>query len=473
MSTQPPGAVRVRTRPNATPNSGLSEQAVSSAENLNGGAIRGALGLKVEYRAPESLQPSPRNARTHSKKQLAKIEASVRQFGFVNPILIDAAGEIIAGHGRYAAAVTIGLKQIPTICLDRMSEADRRAYRIADNRLAELSGWDDELLKIELSFLSEIDIDLPEITGFETAEIDLILEPGGAPVLKPDPADLLPHIDMAEPAVSCVGDAWELGEHRLLNGDAKEAVSYARLLGGESAQMVFADVPYNSKVSNICRTGRHENFVEASGEMSREEYLVFLKTVLGRMAEASRDGAIHFVCIDWRNLHTLLEAGQSVYDELKNIICWAKTNGGMGSLYRSQSEFIPCFKKGTAPHINNVQLGKYGRFRTNVWSYAGANTFKRGRETELAWHPTVKPVALVKDAIKDCSKPGGIILDAFGGSGTTLIAAAQTKRRGFLIELEPKYVDIAVRRWEVMFGAEARHAENGMTFAEVKRQRQS
>jgi DNA modification methylase len=467
MCTQPPGAVRVRTRATATPNSGLPAQ-------TDGSAIRGALALKVEYRAPESLKPSPRNARTHSKKQLAKIEASVRQFGFVNPILIDAAGEIIAGHGRYAAAVTIGLKQIPTICLDRMSEADRRAYRIADNRLAELSGWDDELLKIELSFLSEIDIDLPEITGFETAEIDLILEPGGAPVPKPDPADLLPHIDMAEPAVSCVGDAWELGEHRLLNGDAKEAASYARLLGGEAAQMVFTDPPFNVRIAgHVCRTGRHDEFREAAGEMTRGEYLVFLKTVLGHMAESSQDGAIHQVFIDWRNLHALLEAGQQVYDELKNICCWTKTNGGMGSFYRSQHELIACFKKGTAPHINNIQLGRYGRFRTNVWSYAGANTFKRGRETELAWHPTVKPVALVKDAIKDCSKPGGIILDAFGGSGTTLIAAAQTKRRGFLIELEPKYVDIALRRWEVMFGAEARHAENGMTFAEVKRQRQS
>ena len=414
---QAPNQVRVRTRSNIA---GLNVSAPANQAQKPATSIdqfEGSLGLKVDYRTVESLRPSPRNTRTHSKKQLHKIAASLRQFGFVNPILIDAEGEIIAGHGRYAAAVAIGIKQVPTICLEHMSEADRRAYRIADNRLAELSGWDDELLKIELSFLSEIDIDLPEITGFETAEIDLIIEPNGAPVPKPDPADMVPDIDLTEPPVSRRGDLWQLGEHRLLNADAKDAESYVRLMGGELAQMVFADPPFNVRIAgHVCRTGRHEEFAEASGEMSREEYSVFLKTVLGHMAEVSQDGSIHFVCIDWRNLHALLEAGQSVYEELKNIICWTKTNGGMGSFYRSQHELIPCFKKGTAPHINNVQLGKYGRFRTNVWSYAGANTFKRDRETELAWHPTVKPVALVKDAIKDCSKPGGIILDAFGGA---------------------------------------------------------
>ena len=475
MSTQPRGAVRIRTRAD----SGLKSLApIKAAANAEHEAARepvqfeSRLALKIEYRPVETLRPSERNSRTHSKKQLHKIAASLRQFGFVNPILIDATGEIIAGHGRYAAAKSIGLSQVPTICLEHMGEADRRAYRIADNRLAELSGWDSALLKIELSFLAEIDIDLPEITAFETAEIDLILEPAPAP--KPDPADLLPDMNMAEPPVSRVGDLWFCGEHRLFNGDAKEAASYTRLLGDERAQMVFANPPFNARIAgHVCRTGRHEEFVEASGEKSREEYLVFLKTVLGRMAEASQDGSIHFVCIDWRNLYALLEAGQSVYDELKNIICWTKTNGGLGSFYRSAHELIPCFKKGTAAHINNVQLGKYGRFRTNVWPYAGSNTFKRNRETELCWHPTVKPVALVKDAIKDCSKPGGIILDAFGGSGTTLIAAAQTKRRGFLIELEPKYVDVTVRRWEALFGAKARHAETGLTFAEMKRQRGS
>jgi DNA modification methylase len=236
--------------------------------------------------------------------------------------------------------------------------------------------------------------------------------------------------------------------------------------------MVFTDPPWNVRISGHAqRTGVHDEFVEASGEMTDLEYRTFIRTVFGHLAVASADGSLTYVCIDWRHLAVILEAGREVYEELMNLIVWTKTNGGLGSLYRSQHELIPCFKKGTSPHINNVQLGKYGRFRTNVWPYAGVNTFKRGRETELAWHPTVKPVALVKDAIRDCSKPQGIILDPFCGSGTTLIAAAKTQRRGYLMELDPRYVDVTIKRWQDLFGAKARHAETGKTFAEVQQER--
>ena len=432
-----------------------------------------ALRLNVEYRPVASLTPSLRNARTHSKKQLHKLAASLKQFGFNSPILIDGAGEVVAGHGRLEAAKMIGLAEVPTISVSHLTEAEVRAYRVADNRLAELSGWDDEVLKVELSFLAEIDLDLPEITGFETAEIDSILE-AAAPTPAPDPADSIPEVDDREPPVSQVGDLWFLEEHRLLNGDAKEAASYARLLEGQQAQMVFTDPPWNVRISgHVRRTGVHDEFVEASGEMTDPEYRTFVRTVFDQMAAASADGALSFVCIDWRHLSVMLEAGQEVYQELINLIVWTKTNGGLGSLYRSQHELIPCFKKGTSPHINNVQLGKYGRFRTNVWPYAGVNGFKAGREAELAWHPTVKPVALVKDAIRDCSKPQGIILDPFGGSGTTLIAAAKTQRRGYLMELDPRYVDVTIKRWQDLFGAEARHAETGRTFEETRRERHS
>jgi DNA modification methylase len=424
------------------------------------------------YRPVAELRPSRRNARTHSKKQIHKIKASLGQFGFTNPILIQPDGEIVAGHGRFESAMELGYTEVPTICLEHLSESDLRAYRIADNKLAELAGWDEEILKIEFGYLAGIDMDLPEITGFETPEIDLILTSSVAPAPESDPANAVPAV--AEISVSRPGDLWLMEEHRTLCGDARDRAAYARLLDGELAQMVFTDPPYNCPVNgHVGGLGQvqHREFVMASGEMSRPEFVAFLTDVLRQLAGASQDGALHYVCMDWHELHSLLQAGHATYDELKNIICWAKTNGGMGSLYRSQHEFITLWKKGRAAHINNVELGRHGRYRTNVWTYAGVNTFKRGRMEELSSHPTVKPVALVMDAIKDCSKPKGIILDAFGGSGTTLIAAAKTKRRGYLLELDPLYVDVIVRRWQTLFKREARHAETGLTFAEMAEQR--
>ncbi|WP_306461774.1 site-specific DNA-methyltransferase [Salinarimonas soli] len=430
--------------------------------------------LKVVYRPLATLLPSARNARTHSKRQVHKIAASLRQFGFVSPILIDAAGEIIAGHGRLAAAQEIGLAEVPTICLDHMSEADRRAYRIADNRLAELAGWDEEILRLEFIDLAAIDLDLPEITGFETPEIELIVDgPATAKAGRPDPLDELPAIPEGT-AVTRLGDTWQMGDHAARCGDARNPADYAALMAGELAALVFTDPPYNvavdGHVGGLGRT-KHREFAMASGEMSKPQFIAFLRDVFACMADASSDGSIHFTCIDWAHLHEMLEAGHAVYDELKNILVWAKTNGGMGSLYRSQHELIPVWKKGRAPHVNNVQLGKYGRYRTNVWTYAGVNTFRRGRMEELSAHPTVKPCALVMDAIKDCSKPGSLVLDPFGGSGTTLIAAQKTRRRARLLELDPLYVDVVVRRWQALTGLEARHATTGQTFAAVAAER--
>ena len=457
---------RVRSRPPAT--AACLPPPVKDAEVPTLPEMEPSLALKVIYRPITSLRASAHNARTHSKKQIHTITASIRQFGFTNPILISAQSEIIAGHGRVEAAKALGHVQVPTICLDHMTEAEERAYRIADNRLAERAGWDKEILKIEIAYLAEVNIDLPELTGFETPEIEDILDGPAAPASKDDPVDTLP--EPATTVVSRVGDLWLMDDHRALCGDARAADSYARLLGSCQAQMVFTDPPYNCPVNgHVGGLGqvRHREFVMASGEMSRTEFVTFLTDVLGHASAASQDGSLHYVCMDWHELHSLLEAGSAVYDELKNIICWAKTNGGMGSLYRSQHEFVTLWKKGRAPHINNIELGRHGRYRTNVWTYAGVNTFKRNRMEELSSHPTVKPVALVMDAIKDCSKPKGIILDAFGGSGTTLIAAAKTKRRGYLLELDPAYVDVIVRRWEKLTKREARHADTGLTFREM------
>ncbi|MCR4523163.1 DNA methyltransferase [Bosea sp. 47.2.35] len=430
-----------------------------------------AFAPQVSERRLVDLKASVRNARTHSQKQIHLIAESIREFRFTTPILVTTDGEIVAGHGRYEAAKLLGMTTVPVICIDHLGPQQIRALRIADNRLAELSGWDDEILKLELGELIELDFEV-DVMGFETAQIDVILDPGVQKATKADPADALPALQ--DVAVTVRGDLWLLGEHRILCGDARERGDYQTLMGGELAQMVFVDPPYNVQVDgHVSGLGkvRHREFAMASGEMSKLEFTGFLHAVFAEIAEASQDGALIYSCIDGPHLHEMLNAGYGVFNELKSVITWAKANAGMGSLYRSQTELITLWKKGKAPHINNIELGKHGRYRTTLWSYAGVNGFRKGRMAELESHPTVKPCAMVMDAIKDCSKPKGIILDSFSGSGTTLIAAARTKRRGYVMEFDPLYVDGAIRRWETLFKAEARHAETGLTFAEMAAQR--
>ncbi len=428
--------------------------------------------LSIRYQAVSALTPRLGNARTHSAKQLRQIADSIRQFGFTNPVLVDAENVIIAGHGRVAAAQAIGLETVPTVCLDSLSAAEIRAYVIADNRLAENAGWDREILAIELQNLAELDLDFDvTITGFEMAEIDVLIgdldsEPDA------DPADAVPAIN--GPAVTRPGDLWQIGPHRLICADATEDQSFARLLGGERAQLVFTDPPYNVKIDGHVSglgTAKHREFAVASGEMSEAEFTAFLAKIFGNLTTHAVDGAIHYVCMDWRHVGEALAAARGVYGDLKNICVWAKSNGGMGSLYRSQHEFVFVFKSGTAPHINNVELGKHGRYRTNVWAYAGANAFGRTRADDLAMHPTVKPVALVADAILDCSRRKGLVLDAFAGSGTTLVAAHKTGRRGYGIELDPHYCDLIVRRLQALTGLAAIDASTGRTFDDLAAER--
>ncbi len=427
--------------------------------------------LGVETRPVSALELYARNPRTHTKQQIRQIAKSIETFGWTNPILIDGSGGVIAGHGRLAAAKLLGIGRVPTIRLDDMSEAQKRAYVIADNRLAELAGWDDELLAIELQALAEIDLDFDiEITGFETAEIDMLIASSKGPT-DDDGADRQPEIDGTAPPITQPGDLWLLGRHRLLCADATKAEFYTRLMADEAAQMVFTDPPYNVPIDgHVCGLGsvKHAAFAMASGEMSEAEFIAFLQTVLDHLAAHSSDGAIHFVCMDWRHLFELLTAGRWVFTDLKNLCVWNKTNGGMGSLYRSKHELVAVFKAGSGPHVNNVELGVHGRYRTNVWDYAGINSFGKERNAELAMHPTVKPVALVEDAILDCSRRGDIVLDAFAGSGTTLIAAERSGRRGYGLELDPRYVDAALRRFRNFTGEEPVHAASGFTFGELE-----
>lgn len=424
--------------------------------------------LKVTDLPPGSLKPYDRNARTHSPKQVAQIAASIKAFGFNNPVLIDKDGGIIAGHGRIEAAKLLGFETVPCVRLEHLTDAQKRAYILADNKLAEKAGWDPEILKIELQHLTSLDLDFDvTVTGFEMPEIDVLLSD------ESDPADDVSAFESG-PAVTRLGDIWQIGPHRLICGDSTKAETYARLLDSERAQMVFTDPPYNVRIDgHVSGLGnvKHREFAMASGEMSTSEFTRFLADVFANLAAHSVDGAMHFICMDWRHMSEVLTAATPAYSELKNLCVWAKTNGGMGSLYRSQHELVFVYKSGRAAHINNVELGKHGRYRTNVWSYAGANTFSRTRDTDLEMHPTVKPVALVADAILDCSKRNGIVLDAFGGSGTTLVAAERTGRRGYAIELDPPYCDVIVRRLAKIADVEAMHAVTGQTFAEVAAER--
>lgn len=426
--------------------------------------------LEVIHLPLASLKPYSRNARTHSAKQIAQIAASIRTFGFNNPVLADKDGVIIAGHGRVAAAKSLGLESVPVIRLEHMSEAQKRAYILADNKLAEQAGWDADILAIELQNLMEFDLDFDiAITGFEMPEIDVLISGAASQPQNADPLDAVPVV--TERPVTRPGDMWMIGPHRLICGNALDHETYSHLLDGEQAQMVFTDPPYNVPVDgHVSGHGKvkHREFGMASGEMSAAEFTGFLTTVFANLVEASIDGSIHFVAMDWRHMGEVLDASKPNYSKLHNLCVWAKSNGGMGSLYRSQHELFFVFKSGNAPHINNVELGKHGRYRTNVWAYAGANAFGATRDEDLAMHPTVKPVALVADAILDCSKRKGIVLDAFAGSGTTLVAAHKTGRRGYGIELDPIYCDVIVRRMAKAAGLLAVHAQSGQSFCAIE-----
>ncbi len=425
--------------------------------------------LQIVERAIAGLKPYPRNARTHSRKQISQIAASIERFGFTNPVLVSDDRAIIAGHGRVEAARLLGRKSVPTLTLSHLSATERRAYILADNKLALNAGWDKEILAIELQGLVDLEFDT-EHTGFSLAEVDLLLDEAQ----ESDPRGCDAPEDAVGPLtgtpVSRKSDLWLLGRHRLLCGDARIAVDFERLMDGQLADLVFTDPPYNVKIDgNVCRLGsvKHREFAFASGEMSSQQFTSFLTETLGNVGRVMRDGAIAFVCMDWRHMGELVAAGGAAFTELKNLVIWNKTNGGMGAFYRSKHELIFVFKRGTAEHTNSFGLGDTGRYRTNVWDYAGISSIKAGRSDELAMHPTVKPVAMIADAIRDCSKRGQIVLDAFGGSGSTLIAAEKTGRSARLIEYDPLYCDTIVKRWEFYTGKRAAFAATGQKFDDL------
>jgi DNA modification methylase len=364
------------------------------------------------------------------------------------------------------------MKQVPVIVLDHLSEAAKRAYRVADNRLAEVgTRWSVELLRLEVDTIMELDAGFDiNLTGFDAAELDIRFD---AVDSKKEPADP-PTPDVQASAVTKIGDIWHIGDHRLICGDATLRDTYTALLGRERVAMMIGDAPYNVRINgHVSGKGKnkHREFVAASGEMSDAEFRQFLAGFMTQCAAFSKAGALHYVFMDWLHLPHLLAAGSVVYDEYKNLCVWTKSQGGMGSLYRSQHELVAVFKHGTAPHINNIELGKHGRNRTNVWAYAGMNSFGKERDANLALHPTVKPLIMIRDAILDASNRDDLVLDPFGGSGTTLLAADAVSRRARLVELDPLYCDVIVRRAEQALGVVATLAASGRSFTEVTEER--
>jgi DNA modification methylase len=425
--------------------------------------------LKIVYRAVDELKLDPANPRRHSKKQIRQIANSIRTFGFIVPVLIDRHGRVLAGHGRLLACRELGITEVPTLCLEHLTPAQAGAFMIADNRLTEIATWDDKLLAEQLKELSLVDLDFSiEVIGFEMGEIDLriaSLEDAS------DPADAIPELP-ARPPVSRQGDLYLLGHHRVLCGNALDPADLVILFGEERAAMVFTDPPYNVPIDGHASglgAIHHRPFVMASGEMDEADFIAFLAQACRNLAAFSTDGSIHFICMDWRHVEELLAAGRDAYNALENLCVWVKDNGGMGSLYRSRHELVFVFKNGHHGHRNNVQLGRFGRNRTNVWNYPGVNSFSRcgGEGNLLALHPTVKPVAMVADALLDCSARGDIVLDAFLGSGTTVIAAERTGRRCYGLELDPAYVDTIIRRWQTLTGESAHHSASGRSFDDL------
>ena len=425
---------------------------------------------RIEYQQVDSLKPYPGNPRRHSKAQVRQIAASIRRFGFTNPVLVSDDNQIIAGHGRILAAKQLGLDEVPTLRLSGMTDEERRAYVIADNKIALNSGWDPQILAIELQALIDLDFDVA-LTGFSLAEVDLVLDVAqdSDPNADSGPEDEIPPVGSS--AVTQRGDVWILGRHRLLCGDARTAADYARVLEGGHADLLFTDPPYNVPIDgHVTGLGRvrHREFAMGVGEMTEKQFSSFLAQTLGAAAASCKNGAIAFVCMDWRHIGELLDAGRKVFSELKNLCVWNKTNGGMGTFYRSKYELVFVFKIGDAAHVNTFGLGDTGRYRTNVWDYPGVSSVGAGRTEALAMHPTVKPTTLVADAIRDCSRRGEIVLDPFAGSGTTLIAAETCGRASRVIEYDPLYCDVIVRRFERLTGKIAVLADTGESFQDLE-----
>lgn len=436
--------------------------------------------LEIAYHDPAVLSLNADNARHHPMRQLRKMVRSFEAFGFTSPVIIDEAMTVLCGNLRVSAALSMGMKMIPTVMLTDLTEAEKKALALADNRIGQDGSWDRSKLRSEFEVLSELGYTL-EFTGFDTIEIESCLSIDTVPAAV-DTDDDVVDLDDTQAPVSRLGDLWHIGEHRIYCGDARDPKSYELLVGTAKAALIFVDPPYNIRIpNNVSGHGRvkHSNFLMGCSEESDP---VFAETILipalRLMGSHAAPGAIAFVCCDWRHVSLFEAACAEAFHEVKSLIVWAKTNASNSAFYRPQYELIWAWQAQPGPLVNNFQMGRKGaglgvpgRNRSNLWTYAGANVFRRGRLEDLADHATVKPRKMVADAIRDCSPVGGIVLDGFLGSATTIVAAAMTGRVGYGIELDPKFCDVALRRVSEACGEPAR-LEGGLTFDEVAAQRQ-
>jgi DNA modification methylase len=428
-----------------------------------------AANLRVQALPISRIKLNRRNSRTHSAKQIRQIADSIVAFGFTNPMLVTEDRTLIAGEGRYKAAQLLGLAKVPAIVLVGLSPARQRALAIADNKLADNAGWDRARLAIEIPELAGLleteGLDV-SILGFEAVEIDELVTDFA--VGAPNPQDRINPEWLKECPVSKPGDLWALGPHRLLCGDARAQADIARLMAHCRADMAFLDPPDNAPISNVVGWDRtkHSEAAIASSKTSSANYLHFLSVALKAAASVSRVGAVHFIRAEWRHIAELLAAAEPVYGETINIAVWVMSRAGEGcSFYRNQHELVGIFRVGQAAHLNNVERARHGRLRSNVWHYA--EVLRADRMGELRSHASPKPVALVADAIKDCARRGDVVLDTFSGSGTTIMAAERVGCRARALEIEPRFVDLAIRRWQIFTGLDARLAESGLSFDEI------
>ncbi|TIS05478.1 MAG: hypothetical protein E5X14_20045, partial [Mesorhizobium sp.] len=424
--------------------------------------------LEMHLTPISELKASPFASRNHPREKRRKIAAALRKYGQLSPLLIEDGGYIVDGHARLEAAREAGLSHVLTIDISHLAVPDRRAVRLSMNRLAEGGKWDKKALSREFQYLIEIGYEI-DLTGFDTVEIESVFEVVG------EPSGIEEHIDakmISNVPVSRCGDVWILGEaataHKLVCGDSRDPTLLDALFQSGAASICFADPPYNVPIAGHVSGLGHNEFAMASGEMTRDEFRAFLSATLSAIFDRMSANGLAYVCMDWRSIGVLIEVGESLGLELLNLAVWVKTNAGMGSFLRSQHELVAIFKRKGVSHRNNVELGKHGRSRSNVWQYRGVNVMGPERHL-LGEHPTVKPSALVADALRDASMPGDIVFDPFLGSGTTLVAAERSHRVCYGIEIEPAFVDLAIRRWQAETGKDGVRVSDGMTFDEAER----
>jgi DNA modification methylase len=415
---------------------------------------------KIVFLRPSDLKPNPRNARVHPERQIEQIARSIERFGFNTPVLVDGQNNLVAGEGRVKAAKRLGLLRIPVLKIGHLTAAEMRAFALADNKVAEGSGWSRDILTIELQELADLDFNL-ELTGFSPGEIDALL--GSQDAAEEDADESCPEYESSY-AVTQLGECWRAGPHLLICGDARDPASYKRLMAREKATYAITDPPYNIKIDqNAVGHGRvrYREFAFASGGMSQAEFTVFLSDVFRQIRSHTKQGAICAAFIDWRHTAEMLVAGQKNFVEQKNLCIWVKPSGGLGSFYRSRHELVFVWKCSRGKHVNTFELGQHGRTRTNVWEYPTGSA-----KAASVQHPTPKPVGLIADAIQDCSRRGDIILDPFCGSGTILLAAERTGRVARAVEIDPRYCDLAIRRWQARTGQTAFDVASGASFAD-------